>query len=462
MALTDFTIIRRSMTSRMFSTVTTIITVAVAVGLMLVLLSMRDAGRRAFERGSGNMHLFISRDASPLTGVLNGIFYASAPRRPIEWAKYNEIRKAFPLEFAVPIQLGDSYEGEYRVLATTPEFFSKFQPDPDVAWILADGRYFTGDFEVVLGAAAARGTGLKAGDRIVLTHGISKSREASAGLAEPHDDHHHGDHDHEHEAGDPIVHGGSADGGAHVHHDFIYTVVGILKPTGAAHDRAMFTSLNSSWIVHANERREQAGHGHIEKTTVDDLVDADRLITGIYARVMTRPGSDQSAAIQQIFDQLRRDPSITIASPTQEIDRLFTIVSNIDQLFLAMAAVVMISSGIAIMLALYNSMEQRRRQIAVLRVLGCSQRRIFGLVLTESAMIGLFGAMVGFGLCMAGGFVVAAVMKQRLGLVIQPSFDPAWTLVVLLATVGLASVAGLVPAAMAYRTSVATNLKPIG
>ena len=212
----------------------------------------------------------------------------------------------------------------------------------------------------------------------------------------------------------------------------------------------------------AAERREEAANGHVAKTTAADLIDSDRLITGIYARVITRPGSDLSSVVQQVFDMLRRDPSITVASPKQEIDRLFTIVSNIDQLFLAMAAVVMASSGIAIMLALYNSMEQRRRQIAVLRVLGCSQRRIFGLVLTESAAIGMIGAVVGLGLCVIGGLIVAAVMKQRLGLVIQPAFDPAWTFGVIVATIALGAVAGLVPAAMAYRTPVATNLKPIG
>src|SRR5205085_11916441 len=79
----DWTIISRSLRARLFSTVTTVITVGVAVALMLVLLTMRDSGRRAFERGSGNMHLLISRDASPLVSILNGVFYAGAPRAPL-------------------------------------------------------------------------------------------------------------------------------------------------------------------------------------------------------------------------------------------------------------------------------------------------------------------------------------------------------------------------------------------
>jgi putative ABC transport system permease protein len=186
------------------------------------------------------------------------------------------------------------------------------------------------------------------------------------------------------------------------------------------------------------------------------------LITGIYLRVITRAGQDASAALPMVFEMLRQDPTITAAAPTDQIRRLFAIVSNIDQIFVAMAAVVMISSGIAIMLALYNSMEQRRRQIAVLRVLGCSRARVFGLVVTESAILGVLGAAVGVGLALAGGFAVAAVLKERLGLVVEPTLPLEITLVVMLATVALASAAGIIPALMAYRTSVAKNLRPIG
>ncbi len=431
--LTDFTIIRRSMTARMFSTVTTIMTVAVAVGLMLVLLSMRDAGRRAFERGSGNMHMLVSADSNALTAILNGIFYAEPPKRPITWDKFNQITRSYPWEYAIPTQQGDSYKG-MPVMATTPEFFSKFSPDPEYPWRLREGRFFEKPFEVVVGATAARTRGMQVGDSLYLTHGIESRSAARRGedVMQPHE-----------------------------HRDFAYTVVGILEPTGTAHDRALFTDLTSSWIIHAHDRRK-AEDAAVAITTADDLIDADRLITGIYLRALTRSGSDATAVLAQIFDSLRRDTSITVAQPAQQIGNLFNIVSNIDQILLGMAGVVMLSSGIAVMLALYNSMEQRRRQIAVLRVLGCSQGRIFGLVVTESAMIGLLGAIAGIALSLIGAQIVKAVMRERLGLVINPTLGLEWTLAVVLGTVALAALAGLIPAILAYRTPVAKNLKPIG
>ena len=139
--MTDWTIITRSLRARLFSTVTTVVTVAVAVGLMLVLLTMRDAGRKAFERGTGNMHLLLSRDASPLVSVLNGVFYAGPPQGFMLWTDYERLTAGKPFEFAVPVQLGDSFQGRYPVLATTPEFFSKFRPAEDAEWELAEGAF---------------------------------------------------------------------------------------------------------------------------------------------------------------------------------------------------------------------------------------------------------------------------------------------------------------------------------
>lgn len=448
--MTDFTLILRSLRARLFSTATTVISVGVAVALLLVLLLMRDAGRQAFTRGGGNMHLLVSRDASPMVSVLNGIFYANAPQRPIEWAKYQQIANSLPLQYAIPTQLGDSYLG-LPVLATLPEFFKDFEANEGDPWQLEAGRFLRGPtdsapedagkpptpeahaFEVVVGAAAAKATGLRIGDKIYLTHGIPQSRQ----LGDPN-------------AMEP-----------HVHRDFEYRVIGILKPTGTPHDRALFTHLDAGWIIHAHDRRK-AEDPSIKTTTMADLLESDRKITGIYLRVLTRPGQQVSGSLQVVFDQLRRDPTITVAQPVQQMNTLFRIIGNVDWILRAMAVVVLISSGVSIMLALYNSMAERRRQIAVLRVLGCSQGRIFGLVVTEAAMIGVLGAIAGVLLALGGAQVVSGVLKRELGLSIIPGFSPELVLAVGIGAVLLSAAAGFLPAMLAYRTPVANNLRPIG
>jgi len=185
------------------------------------------------------------------------------------------------------------------------------------------------------------------------------------------------------------------------------------------------------------------------------------MITGILLAVPSRGGRGTSAVLPQAFDMLRRDTSITVASPANQIERLFSIVGNVDRIFVAMALAVLLSSGIGILLALWNSMEQRRRQIAILRVLGCSRGRIFSLIITESVLIGVCGTLLGILTCWFGAGLAAGQIQARLGLVIDPRLDPTTIIIVIAGTLVLATLAGLAPAIRAYRTSVAENLRPI-
>lgn len=444
--MNDLTIVLRSMRARMFSTSTTVAMVAVGVALILVLLTLQQSGRRAFERGTGNMHLLVSADASPLVAVLNSVFYANPPRRPLTWAQYQSLQRVAPFEYAVPVQYGDSFRN-LPVLATSRAFFDSFQPNPGEPWELAQGRFFDKPFEVVVGAAAANATGLKIGQKIKVAHGAPQSRlTGNPDAMRP-----------------------------HVHGEFRYTVVGILKPTGGSHDRALMTDLTSSWIIHAYDRRERtagtarADHDHEHDHDHDhdaplmteaDLTDTDRLITGIYLRLMTRDGSNTPGNLPAVFDQLRRDPSITVAQPKQEIDTLFRIVGGMNRVFLAIAACVLVSSAISILLALYNSMEQRRQQVAILRVLGASRLRVFGLVTAESILIGVLGSICGVLLALIGAGLAADWLRTQVGVAVGTIIEPRTAVSVLLVTVALAALAGVIPAARAYMTPVAKNLRP--
>lgn len=433
MAMTDTTIILRSLKARPVSTATTALIVAVAVGLLLVLLTLRDATDRAFQRGVGNVHLLVSGDASPLEAVLNGLFYANAPRRPLTWQTYRRIADERPWDFAIPTSLGDSFLGR-PVLATTPAFFDVYQPQPGMAWSFAEGRPFRAvldlslppeqrdaAFEVVLGAEVAEASGLRLGDDINLTHGSPR---------------------------DPA---------AHVHLEYAFRVVGILEPTGTLHDRALFAPLESSWVMHAHDRRPEPG----VLTGPRHLTDADTLITGILLGAPMRRAGTPVAAFQSWFDDLRRDPTITVASPGQQIERLRGIIGNVDWLLLSIAGVVLVSGATSIGLAMAGAMGQRRRQIAVLRVLGASRARVVGLVVTESAAMGAIGAVVGVVFGLLALRVAGAYIFHTHGLVIAASPSPEWILLVAVGAIALAALAGLAPAAIAYRLPVIRNLRPL-
>lgn len=417
MALSDWNIVTRSMRTRAFSSIVTILSVSVAVGLVTLLVSMREAGENSFKRGTGNVQMLISKDTGPLPSVLNSMFYASPPTTPISWGDYLGLTRSYPFAWAVPTQLGDSYR-DAPVMGTDESFFTQFQPVLGMSWTLREGAFFDGPFQAVLGADAATRLGLGLGDEIALEHGGPRSQ------------------------------------GGHTHDEFMFRVVGVLEPTATPHDRAIFTSLESSWIIHAHDRREGI-FGHGITTTAADLLDEDMQITGVYASLGPRRG-----ALVQVLSALARDPDWIVASPSDTVGSLFSIVSNIDDVLIAMAVAVMLSSGVSILLALYNSMDQRRRQVAVLRVLGASRRRVLGMVLTESALIGLLGGALGVGLARVGGVLVSTMLAQRAGIVVEPALPVDGYLMVVLASVALSCVAGALPAIVAYRTSVVRALRP--
>jgi len=419
--MNDISIVVKSLRSRRLSTIITAASVAVATALLLTMLSLRTASFEAFQRGTGTTHLLVSADSSPLTAVLNGVFYANAPSNPISWKKFQDIKNAFPYDWAVPTQQGDSFRG-FPVAAVGPEFFTRFEPVRGEPWKLVAGQFPSKLFEVCLGSTVAADTGLGIGQKIVLTHGTGASRDS------------------------------------HEHDEFPFVIVGILQPSGSAHDRVVFTDLESSWILHAQERRERAGIEGV--ATVADLTDDDRKITGILLRLPTRPGRDASAAIQQQFDALRRDTAIVVAQPAQQIDRLRSIIGNIDELFIALGIAVLLSSGISILLSMHNSMAERRKQIALLRALGVARVRITGMILTEATLIGFAGAIGGCALSLIGNAVASGALKARIGLVVDPTLDPRSTVIIVAGAIVLSALAGVLPAITAYRTSVADNLRP--
>jgi putative ABC transport system permease protein len=411
--ITDFTLIGRSLRVRLFSTVMAALIVALAVCLLLVRVTLHHAGRAASNRGSGNMQLLVSADVTPRAAVLNGVFHANPPSRVLKWPACQELLKKYPVEFAIPIQQLDGYQG-FPIVATQPQFFSLFNPADTEQWTLADGALFKSEFDVVAGASAAKTLQLKVGDVFQLPrHGNAK-----------------------------------------------YKISGILLPTGTSHDRALFTDLNGAWLAREMEKRKLTDPGATQ-TTAASLSDSNKLVTAVYVRFKNGPGSDAPALLSAYDDLKHNHPELTVALPANEIDKLVALTSTLDTVFMAMSGLLILFGAIAILLALFNSIEKRRQKAAVLRVMGCSQARIFGLVVTEAAVIGLFGALGGVALSLAVNPLAAAVLDAKFGLSIQPEPQTLPTLMILLAAVILSGATGILPGLLASRSIFPATLRSV-
>lgn len=448
--MTDLSIILKSLRARSFSTVITVLLLAVPAAILLVLLATRAGARSAFERGAGNMHLVVSGNTSPVAAVLENIFYAGMPQSVVAFEKWSAFQRDPRVAFAIPVLQGDNVGG-FPTVATTRQMFvapeaaapadpppadsrrrrepaPPFLPDGVSPFTLAQGEFFRtgaaapdGTFDVVLGAAAARGLGKTVGDRLVLSHNAP-----------------------------------TGDGPAHTHDEHPFTVVGVLRPTGTPHDRAVFITLESTWIVHADEVRavtaRRAGTEHVEPTPAN-LTPAEKPVTALYVRGRTPVAVSDIAATAT-------EMSLGAAKVGSAVSRLFKIAAGLDPILLGLVIVVAVSGAASITMAMVNSMDQRRRQTAVFRVLGASRPRVFAMVLTESAFIGVAGGLLGAALAQGAMALISRVLLEAAAIAVPVWLDPVDVILVFCASVLLACGAGLMPAALAYRTPVVRSLRP--
>ena len=329
--------------------------------------------------------------------------------------------------FAIPLALGD-YLGEYRVVGTTPDFFEKLRHGPTLEepFEFRYGRAFQsfseehGYFEAVLGHRVARTLGIKVGDVFNSTHGDPEG-----------DGHGHGFH-----------------------------VVGILAPTGTPNDRAAFVNLEGFYLQE-NHAKPLTGEEEIEPPTeapIDPeghqpLSIPEREVTAILVRngkLMLAPGMEN-----QINESMRAQA----AAPVEQITNLMnSILGPVLTALLVITLITCVVAAVGVLVAIYNSMNDRRRDIAVMRALGARRETVTGVILLESLLIAVIGAVVGWMLAHLTIFLFSGQIEDRTG--IQPGIfaTSAYELYVFPLVLILALLAGFLPAWSAYRTDVGSNL----
>jgi putative ABC transport system permease protein len=258
------------------------------------------------------------------------------------------------------------------------------------------GRLYEKPMEAVLGAEAASRSGLGVGGRFVGAHGIGTQGE---------------------EHGDP------------------YTVVGVLQKTGTVLDRLVLTSIESVWQVHekheANEERE---------VTVLLLQYASPLAAATLPR------------------QVNAQSELQAASPAYETARLFRIVGVGVEALRAFALVLMLAAGLSVFIALYTALEERRYDLAVMRALGASPARLFGLLVFEGLLLALAGALLGVVLGHAFTALLGTWLEAQQQYAVSGLDFHRGELWVVAAATGIGIIAAAVPAWRAYRTDVSRTL----
>ena len=395
--MTILTVALKYLRGRFVASALTSLSVALGVSLVIASVLLSRGIQQGFIEGTTDYSLLVGAKGSPTQLVLNIVFRMDVPTPNISYSTYRQLQDDPRVEVAVPVAMGDAYQGS-RYVATTGGYFAAYSWRRKT-FAISEGRFFRDDppeqpaYEAVLGADAARRTGLRVGDRF---------------------------HEGEEMAEYPL------------------TVVGILRPTNSADDRAIFFSLASYWQMNEISREMKV------KPLTAVLVRAKRMsdLPGLHR------GFNVTADTQAVF-------------PSAVLLNIFNVLSLVDEVVAIILAIVGLVVVLYLFVSMYSATLERQREIATMRALGARRATILGIVLLESCAMAVIGGALGI----AGGhgvaYLGAAVLAGRGGPVANLFVVSALEPVVFASAVVLGALAGLLPAVLAYRTEVAENLAPL-
>ena len=412
----------RSIQQRALASTLTAVAMGLGVALVVAVLVISGVVHRSFQRGGEGYDLIVGAKGSSLQLVLNSVFYMERPVGKIPYSYCNDLLEGrvdpdVLVEAAVPIATGHSYEDRWVVVGTVPEMFDQFKYAGDKKYEFAEGANFKAEnvFEAVVGWEAARATDL------------TKDSTFEA------------------------IHGGPGKGGKA--HEQSFTVVGVLARTGTPVDRALFVNIEGFYQIHGGQHGgqhgEHDGHDHAgghehEKEVTAILVCVDQL----------PPGQARGLA-----DTINQGSEAQAAQPGYEIRKLFeNLIGNVQLVLLIMAVLIVVVAGIGIMVSIYNSMSDRRHEIAVMRALGASRLTVMAVILLESILLSLGGGALG--LLLGHGLIgaLSPMIVEQTGVAVSLLHFSPYELVLIPGLIALASLVGYLPAVAAYRTDVARSL----
>jgi putative ABC transport system permease protein len=394
--MTIFTVAVKYLRGRLVASTLTAVSVALGVSLVVASVLLARGIKEGFIAGATDYNLVVGAKASPTQLVLSVVFRMDLATPNIEYTTYQDLQQDPRVEIAVPVGIGDAYQG-FRYVATNGAYFATF-PWRRKTFSLSSGRFFADDppndasYEAVLGAEAADSTGLRIGDRFY--------------------------------EGEEMA-------------EYPLTVVGILRPTHSADDRAIFFSLFSYWGMNEVAR----------KMTIKPLT-----------AVLVRP--KRMSDLPSLHRELNVAAETQAVLPSGVLLTIFNMMAVAEDVLTMILAIVGVIVLLYVFVSMYSATLERRREIATMRALGARRTTVLGIVLAESCALAAAGGVAG----LLGGHAVAYLagsLLARSGLVANPFvfnvLDPA----VLGSVILLGTLAGLLPAILAYRTEVAENLAPL-
>jgi putative ABC transport system permease protein len=386
---------------------------ALSTGIIALLLSMQTQIEQKMERDLQEIDLVLGAKGSPLQLVLSAVYHLDAPTGNISMEDVQKIKRHPLVKQTIPLAYGDSY-ASFRIVGTDSNYVKKYDAR------LQYGRLFATDLEVVVGASVAQKTGLQLGQTFHSTHGEA------------------------------------AQGDVHEEHD--YVVVGILEPNNTVLDQLILCTVGSVWAIHQpseaesnheghdHEGHDHEGHDHEEH----DHEAAEQELTALLVKFRSPMG------IMTLPRMVNETTQMQAAVPALEINRLLGLMGIGTAALQALALAILVISGFSVFITLYNRLQERRYELALLRSLGCRKGQLFFLMIAEGFLLAILG-FAGGHLLSRLGLAYVNQSSQAFHFAFQYDWVPteAW---LLLGSLLVGILAALIPAWKAYRMDVSAAL----
>ncbi len=407
----------KSLRNRRQTALLTVLSIAVSVCLLLGVEKVRHEVRAQFLNTVSGTDLVVGARSGSINLLLYTVFRIGDATNNISWNSYQEFANHPQVSWSIPLSLGDSHRG-YRVLGTSNAYFEHLRYGGGHSLRLQEGRVFTELYDVVLGAEVARQLNYQLGDQIIVAHG-----------------------------------GGQV---SFVHHDDQpFTVVGILAPTGTPVDRTLHVSLEAIEAIHVGWHSGMPSR----RVSAEQLAKMDltpKTITGFMVGLKSKVATFQ---LQRQINEYRREP-LSAIMPGVALQQLWSLIGVAEKALLVVSALVVVSGLIGMMTNLLSSLNERRREMAILRSIGARPWQIAALLMSESLALTFAGLILGLALLYGGLLAAQPWIASQFGFYLSLGLPGPgdWLLMGAVLLAGL--LAGLVPAAKAYRQSLVDGLTP--
>ena len=408
-----------SLGNRRFTAWLTVFAIALSVCLLLAVERIRTETRSSFASTISGTDLIVGARSGSINLLLYSVFRLGNATNNIRWDSFETIARDPKVKWAIPISLGDSHRG-YRVMGTSRAYFEHYQYGRGQALQLAQGQTFADDpFAVVLGAEVAEALRYQLGQQLVLAHGV-----ATISLSK--------------------------------HDDKPFTVVGILKRTGTPVDRTLHISLQGMQALHIDWQNGAPAQGK-GRISAEQARSMDLQPQAITAAMLGLNSKIATFSVQRQINEFRGEPLLAIL-PGVALQELWSLMGSAEKALFVVSLFVVLTGLIGMLTAILTSLNERRREMAILRSVGARPWHIASLLIVEAFALALAGVLLGLALLYLGIALAQGYVQANYGLFLPLALPSRYEWTLLGAILAAALLMGALPAWRAYRQSLADGL----